>query len=405
MNILHVSAQKPDGTGSGTYLAETVKAFARLGHVQAVVAGIAPGDAPAFPEGVVFRPVVFETPELPFPVAGMSDNMPYRATRYRDMTPEMVAQFKAAFGAALDEVLASFQPDLVICHHLYLVCGVIAHRTWGCPVAAISHSTDIRQMRKIPLERAWIREGVRRLDLVFSLHDAQAEEIAEVYGVPRGRIAVVGAGYNDRIFHRGACTGAWHAGETLNIVYAGKIWGKKGVPQLLRAVDRIPGIEPGDVVLRLAGGYNSREEYEGIVRQAAACAARVEFLGRLSQDRLADLYRASHAFVLPSFFEGLPLVLIEALACGCRAVATDLPGVRPWLARYAPDAPIVYVKPPRMTDVDTPAHEDLPLFEKNLARALRDAVTMAPSKCKMSALSWDGLAARMLRVLGGAHTA
>ena len=38
--------------------------------------------------------------------------------------------------------------------------------------------------------------------------------------------------------------------------------------------------------------------------------------------------RAAHVFVLPSFYEGLPLVLVEALACGCRLVCTDLPGVR-----------------------------------------------------------------------------
>ena len=37
--------------------------------------------------------------------------------------------------------------------------------------------------------------------------------------------------------------------------------------------------------------------------------------------------RRSTVCVLPSFYEGLPLVLVEALACGCRLVATDLPGV------------------------------------------------------------------------------
>ena len=36
--------------------------------------------------------------------------------------------------------------------------------------------------------------------------------------------------------------------------------------------------------------------------------------------------------VLPSFYEGVPLVLAEAAACGCRLVATALPGVREALA-------------------------------------------------------------------------
>ena len=44
MNILHLSAQKPDSTGSGVYLNETVSALHRQGFAQAVVAGIGPED-------------------------------------------------------------------------------------------------------------------------------------------------------------------------------------------------------------------------------------------------------------------------------------------------------------------------------------------------------------------------
>ena len=61
MKILHVTAQKPDSTGSGVYLAETVVAFARLGVDQAVIAGIAPTDEVHLPAGVLFRPVIFES--------------------------------------------------------------------------------------------------------------------------------------------------------------------------------------------------------------------------------------------------------------------------------------------------------------------------------------------------------
>ena len=69
--------------------------------------------------------------------------------------------------------------------------------------------------------------------------------------------------------------------------------------------------------------------------------------------------RSSDVFVLPSFYEGLPLVTIEALACGCKVVATDLPGVRPWMEAMLPGAPVTWVASPRMTDVDTPVAADL----------------------------------------------
>ena len=57
MNILTISAQKPDSTGSGVYLAETVRAFRAAGHDVAVIAGVDADDAPVLAEGVLFHPV------------------------------------------------------------------------------------------------------------------------------------------------------------------------------------------------------------------------------------------------------------------------------------------------------------------------------------------------------------
>ena len=107
LRILNISAQKPDGTGSGTFLAQTVAAQVAAGHLTAVVCGIDDGDATdALPAQTLVFPVRFNTSELPFHVCGMSDEMPYAATRYRDLTPQMVGQFESAFAARLDRVAA-----------------------------------------------------------------------------------------------------------------------------------------------------------------------------------------------------------------------------------------------------------------------------------------------------------
>ncbi len=414
MNILVVSAQKPDSTGSGVYLAETVRAFRTMGHKVAVVAGIDADDVPALPEGTLFFPVRFRTEALPFPVCGMSDEMPYTATRYRDMTPAMVVQFVEAFRAAVRAVRERFAPDVVICHHLYLVTAVVAEAALPCPVTAVCHSTDLRQMRSHGLERERIVRGVRRLDCVFALHEAQKREIAELYGIPLSRIHVVGTGYNDAVFHE-VC--GMRQGGCVEVAYAGKIWRKKGTESLIRCLDALP-YAPERFRLRLAGGHNSASELEHMQRLAASCRYPVEFLGKLSQKSLAEVYNRAHVFVLPSFFEGLPLVVIEALACGCVVVVTDLPGIADWLGASVPNAPVVYVAPPRMKGVDEPLPEDLPALEQRLATALVRAANMA--ECRLDAqkaddaaasegaasggvrhLSWDALALRMLATLQG----
>lgn len=411
MRILTISAQKPDSTGSGVYLAETARGFAEGGHEVCVVAGVDCADTPELPEGVLFRPVRFRTDRLPFPVCGMSDQMPYEATRYRDMTPTMVEAFTAAFSQVVSQAVREFQPDLIVCHHLYLLTAVVTELMPSCPVAAVCHSTDLRQMRSHGLERDRIIAGVRRLSVVFALHEEQKREIAELYGVPPERIVVVGTGYNARLFHPGTATAGCgeidpRAGVTLvdeaaapaRIVYAGKIWRKKGVDCLIRCLNRLP-FGPDDVEVALAGGHNSDEEYAVMTALAAKAPYPVRFLGKLPQEALARAYRAADVFVLPSFFEGLPLVLVEALACGCVAVTTDLPGIRPWLSQALPEAPVIYVEPPRIVNTDEPVAADLPAFEARLAQALEEAVALAAARrgtaTECRHLSWGSLAAAM----------
>ena len=355
MRILCISAQKPDSTGSGVYLAETVASLAAAGHQVTVIAGIDKDDSPQLAPGVEFLPVRFRTPELPFPVCGMSDVMPYEATRYRDMTPEMVQAFRSVFGRRIREAVLDFKPDAVICHHLYLACSAACDvlddlageyrspnaegsgRAKGrpCPIWGVCHSTDLRQLRNHDLEKDRITAAVRSLDGVMALHEAQKAEIAELFDLPADRIRVVGTGYNSQEF---APRAGLRAAHPLRVLYVGKICRAKGVESLIRAMGLLP-LDPQAVELRLVGGYSDQGQYDSIVELAGRCRFPVVFGGRVSQDDLVLSYNESHVFALPSFFEGLPLVTVEALASGCRAVVTSLPGVRPWLDASLPDAP------------------------------------------------------------------
>ncbi len=125
MRILSITAQKPNSTGSGVYLTELVKEYALMGHEQAVIAGVYQEDLTELPEGVDFYPVYFENEELPFPIVGMSDEMPYRSTRYCDLTPEMTARFERVFLGVMERAVKEFKPDLVLCHHLYLLTAIL----------------------------------------------------------------------------------------------------------------------------------------------------------------------------------------------------------------------------------------------------------------------------------------
>jgi glycosyltransferase involved in cell wall biosynthesis len=77
--------------------------------------------------------------------------------------------------------------------------------------------------------------------------------------------------------------------------------------------------------LRLAGGGPERER---LAAQARALGAKVEFLEVVEQAKLPAVYASSDVFVLASFTEGHPKVLLEAMACGLPCVASDCAGNR-----------------------------------------------------------------------------
>lgn len=78
---------------------------------------------------------------------------------------------------------------------------------------------------------------------------------------------------------------------------------------------------------------------------------------------------------------------------------TELPGVRPWMEAALPGAPVAWVTPPTMVDVDTPDSRDLPRFERDLAQAIQDALD-APAPCfDTSGVSWDACSERILETV------
>lgn len=417
MKILSITAQKPHSTGSGTYMTELVRAFDRMGHSQAVVCGIFPDDVIDFPDGVSCYPVFFADNKtdllavpckaaparfnaLPFPVVGMSDIMPYTSTRYRDLTPDMVAQFEEAFIDAVSRAVADLDPDLIICHHLFLLTAFVRKHFPDRRIAGISHGTDLRQMINCDNLRDFVRPYIKKLDAALALHEAQRAQIIEIFGMDESRVSVIGSGYNSKLFNTDGRTE--HAPEEpLRLAYAGKISRPKGVPEMLAALDRlasdsdVPAFE-----LTMAGGCQD-EVMKDKLEELPPWA---EWLGQIPQPALAELLRRTDIFILPSYFEGLPLVLIEAMSAGAVPVSTDLPGVKSWIDANVGGSNAVFIPMPQMKSIDEPTDKGRSTFIDDLASTLRDTMAAFTAGClpgslpDTSSITWDGLAARLLNI-------
>ena len=235
----------------------------------------------------------------------------------------------------------------------------------------------MRQIRTNALWRDYIFNQIQDLDRIFCLHQNQEKEVQLTFALPKEKTIVIGNGYNPHIFRKLSEIKP-HTGYHLS--FAGKISEKKGVFSLLRALNFLP--YPKDALrVSLAGGYKN-SDYQKVLTLVQRCPYPVTLLGNLPQDQLAKLFNESDLFVLPSFYDGLPLVLTEALACGAKVICTDLPGIRPWMDQHIPDHGIYFLAPPTMLDTDTPDPSSLPAFERALAdliqHALQDTVQHYP---------------------------
>jgi len=90
MKILHTLAQLPAETGSGVYYSNLVEGFKKYNHEQKAIFGY----QDEYMWNILDRkdqyPVAFKSEELPFPIVGMSNVMPYENTLYSSMTEEML---------------------------------------------------------------------------------------------------------------------------------------------------------------------------------------------------------------------------------------------------------------------------------------------------------------------------
>lgn len=110
------------------------------------------------------------------------------------------------------------------------------------------------------------------------------------------------------------------------LVYVGRLVEVKGVDQLIRAMALLVKRFP-DLGLTIVGDGPLRDEL-GNLAARLDLQNNIRFSGAVLHEDVPRFLRAAAIFVLPSRQEGLGLVAVEAMGCGCAVVASDLPSVR-----------------------------------------------------------------------------
>lgn len=211
------------------------------------------------------------------------------------------------------------------------VIAVIARVIARVPTRlVVSEHNNLSQSRKRPKDlsgkvvQALMHWAYSKADAVVAVSKGVADDLAETLGFPRSRIEVV---YNPvvtpKLFERAAAPldHPWLApGEPPVVLGVGRLTPQKDFATLIKAFAQVR--KQRDCRLVILGEGELRADLEGLIRDLDLSAD--VLLPGFSDNPFAWM-RRSHVFALSSAWEGLPTVLIEALACGARVVSTDCP--------------------------------------------------------------------------------
>ncbi len=197
--------------------------------------------------------------------------------------------------------------------------AVLAGMALRRPVVISENSSEWPRRLMTPGRLRRARLALEHATLVCPVNH-RLQEAIEAYGV-RARFRVVPNTVDTQVFH----PGRGRENGDLRLVNVARHVQVKRLDVLLDGFATVAGARP-DVTLDLVGDGPLTSE---LVRQAAELGVtdRVRFHGAATPEQIAERLRASHAFVLSSDSENMPLAVIEALCCGLPVAGTDVGGV------------------------------------------------------------------------------
>ncbi len=205
-------------------------------------------------------------------------------------------------------------------------CWVARHL--GIPYVVKVHGTDLNVKATQAWLRPQIKQALRGAQGVVAVSQALADKAVEL-GVEASRVHVIYNGVEPNLFHPGSriearAKLALPQDERI-LLYVGNLKDSKGCLDLLEAFPRVL-LAHTDTNLLFVGAGPCRET---ILQRSAALGIqdRVRLIGAVEHYALGDWFRATDLLCLPSHNEGVPNVVLEAMACGTPVVATRVGGI------------------------------------------------------------------------------
>jgi teichuronic acid biosynthesis glycosyltransferase TuaC len=240
------------------------------------------------------------------------------------------------------------QPDVLQSYWLYPdgYATVQVGRKLGVPVVLVAIGSDLNRIPD-PVTKYFTRKALSQADHVMTMSRYLLEK-AVALGANPAKVSSHINGCDTNVFHRrdrALCRAQLHIdAESRLIVYVGRLDMTKGLGELLHAAAAMIPKHPR-LQVALVGDGPASSTLQTLTKQLDM-TQRVTFAGACNSEMVAQWLGACDLFSLPSYSEGSPNVVIEALNCGRPVVATTVGGI-PELV----DSAAAILVPPQNTEV------------------------------------------------------
>lgn len=230
----------------------------------------------------------------------------------------------AVFRAFRKLLKDGFRPDIIHAHVYEAgVPAVLIGKLYGLPVIITEHFSGFPRGLVRGIQKLKAKFAFEQADLVCPVSEDLKRHI-EFYGI-RARFHVVPNVVDTSLFHPAENEDRAQEGDKKHLLLVALLDPIKGIPYLLEALARLKE-KRDDFVLDIVGDGPNRAEYEELSYKLGLQNI-VRFHGLKTKQEVAEFMRKADVFVLPSEWENLPCVLIEAMASGLPIVATKVGGI------------------------------------------------------------------------------
>ncbi len=235
------------------------------------------------------------------------------------------------------------------CRYLFvkdvLILKILKRKIKNIKTVLSVHVGDINEVfKKIPniLKSTTIKNINENCDLVLLL----SKEIESQFidnGIDLSKIRVI-ANFHDLQIEDNLNVIKNDKEDKLNLLFVGSLQTDKGIFELLQAVE---DLSKENIYLDICGKFPDNESYKMYSKIIHKSKNKINNNGYVSGNNKSQIFEKADVLILPSYHEGFPLVILEAIASGCAVISTKV-GATPEILN---DSNAIWVEKKSVSDI------------------------------------------------------